>query len=418
MNDYEGYYYEAQPKKKPEKRKSVRTFLAAALTIVISAGTLGFGIGVGGAFYEGLSARGQVDVAVVPSSPVSDLIVPVISDIRNTQAASMALTPESTVVRVIREVSDSVVSINTTAVHRDFFNRPRIIPGAGSGIISAEDDYYIYIITNYHVIENAESVEISIDDYISVSALPVGSDREADIAVIRVSKDDLHSAGVTNYKIAVFGDASKIEIGQTVIAMGNAMGEGQSATLGIVSAKGRKVPTGNNVFVETIQTDAAINGGNSGGALVNLRGEVIGVNTAKLAGVGIEGIGFAIPSNSVKEIFTEIMERSSVQRPFLGIAGVTITEYLMERNSLPTLGAFVSEVSRDSGAADAGMRSGDIITSFAGTSILTMDQILELIPQQAIGSFVDVTIVRLIGGDSQEITLSVEIRDANAARSF
>ena len=423
MSNYEGYYYE--PPKDNKRKKSGGTaaskLLAIVIVVAVAFGSFGFGLGFGGAFFQESALQTQIqemtqEIAQLADQP-SDLFVPITHTEHELQFVSAA-TIESAAVNAIRKASDSVVSINTTTVRRDLFNRPIIRPGAGSGIISAENDEYIFIITNHHVIENAERVEISIDDYISVAAHPVGSDRESDIAVIRVAKADLHSAGVTNYKIAVFGDASLLEIGQTVIAMGNAMGEGQSATMGIVSAKGRMIPTVNNVFVETIQTDAAINGGNSGGALLNLRGEVIGVNTAKLRGVGIEGIGFAIPSNSVKEIFAEIMERTNVQRPFLGILGMTIDEYSIERHNLPAMGVFVGEVSQDSGAWAAGMRVGDIITSFAGYEILTLERLLELIPVQEIGAVVEVTIVRPAGAGSEEILLEVEIRDANVARSF
>ena len=416
-NGYEGYYYE--PPKLKKKKRSGGRFLAIGLIVVLASGSFGFGLGLGGSFHTETALQNLTAEGVNPSGFTSDSLVQTLGDTQNLFASPLAVTPESTVVSVIREVSHSVVSINTSIVSRDFFNRPIARPGAGSGIISSADENYIYIITNSHVIENAQSVEISLDDYVSVAAALVGSDRESDIAVIRVSRDDMEIAGIDNYKIAVFGDASLIEVGQTVIAMGNAMGQGQSATLGIVSAKGRTIPTEFNTLVETIQTDAAINGGNSGGALVNLRGEVIGVNTAKLQGIGVEGIGFAIPSNSVKEIFNEIMERSAVVRPFLGIArGATIDEELKAAADLPALGVFVAEVARNSGAAAAGMRTGDIVTSINGTAILTIEQLAEFIPKQNIGDIVDIVVVRSDREGIREIVLNVEIRDANAPRPF
>jgi len=414
MNNYERYYYEPA---KYKKKKSSSKLVPVLLTVAVAFGSLGFGFGAGTAAFRDSEAQGLAYEALTPETLPSALAMPLISSAGEVQALALAA-PESAVVSAIRIASDSVVSINTISVQRDIFNRPRLQQGAGSGIISAENEDYIFIITNHHVIEYSESVEISIDDYISVEASPVGSDREADIAVIRVSKADLHAANVHNYKIATFGDASSLEIGQTVIAMGNAMGEGQSATLGIVSAKGREIRTPNNVSIETIQTDAAINGGNSGGALVNLQGEVIGVNTAKLRGVGIEGIGFAIPSNLVQEIFEEIMERSAVQRPFVGFLGMTIDNDLKELHSLASVGVFIGEVTSDSGAWDAGMRVGDIITNFAGHEILTLDRLLELIPLQEIGSYVEIVIMRSTMEGEQEILLSVEIRDANVPRNF
>jgi len=416
MNNYEGYYYEA-PKHK--KKKSGSKLVPVLLTVAVAFGSLGFGLGAGSAAFRDNEAQNLAHESSLLEGEISGLTMPLISETGDAQVHALALAaPESAVVSAIRTASDSVVSINTVSIQRDIFNRQRLQQGAGSGIISAENEDYIFIITNHHVIEDAESVEISLDDYISVAAAPVGSDREADIAVIRVAKADLHTAGVHNYKIATFGDATALEIGQTVIAMGNAMGDGQSATLGIVSAKGRQIHTPNNVSIETIQTDAAINGGNSGGALVNLHGEVIGVNTAKLAGHGIEGIGFAIPSNLVQEIFEEIMERSMVQRPFVGFLGFTVDEDLMELHSLASLGVFIGEVTSDSGAWDAGMRVGDIITSFAGHEILTLDALLELIPLQEIGSYVQIAVQRSTMDGDIEVLLNVEIRDANVPRNF
>jgi len=421
MSEYEGYYYEPR---RPKKKKSKGKFLAIGLTVVIASGSLGVGIGFGSAMYTQINSVSAANVTeVMPPLGISTGLFepaePVAVDVSAITASPLNTASEATVISVIREVSHSVVSINTSIVQRDFFNRPVSRPGAGSGIISDSDNEFIYIITNYHVIENAESVEISIDDFISVAAMPVGSDRESDIAVIRVSKADMAAAGISEYSVATFGDASLIEIGQTVIALGNAMGQGQSATLGIVSAKGRAIPTEFNTLVETIQTDAAINGGNSGGALVNLKGEVIGINTAKLQGLGVEGMGFAIPSNSVKEIFNEIMERSTVQRPFLGIAvGATIDEELRVQNNLPALGVFVAEVTRDSGAGAAGIRSGDIITSFAGVNVFTIEELSKLIPMQAVGTMVPVTVMRRDGNSYQELTLNVEVRDANTVRTF
>jgi len=421
MDDYgyEGYYYEPKAPKR-RKKKSGSRFLALSLTVVISAASFGFGLGLGGQLNPAAAQITQTAYeSALPQNPLDDAIISAANRAPLFPASPLTTVSESTVVSVIREVSPSVVSINTSVVQRDFFNRPVSRPGAGSGIITDSDDDFIYIVTNYHVIENAQSIEISLDDYVSVAAVPVGSDRESDIAVIRVSKTDMQEAGIADYTIASFGDASLIEIGQTVIAIGNAMGQGQSATLGIVSAKGRSIPTEFNTLVETIQTDAAINGGNSGGALVNLRGEVIGVNTAKLQGLGVEGIGFAIPSNSVKEIFNEIMERSTVQRPFLGIAvGATIDEELREYAGLPTLGVFVAEVTRGSGAAAAGIRQGDIVTHFSGVPLFSIEQLAELIQEQEVGSMVEVTVVRRQGESHEQLTLEAEVRDANAVRTF
>ena len=407
-----------------------RKFVAAALIAVLGCSSLGVGIGFGGGLYNNL-AEGKAEgepiaqaEAVIPEekqipkitfAPQDELGEPSAQAQPSMEVSNMVLaTGDLDVVSVIKEVSNSVVSINVSTTYRDIFNRTMELPSAGSGIICAEDAANIYIVTNYHVIEAAGSVEISIDDDKSVAASPVGSDAENDIAVISVSKADLIGAEIDDYKIATFGDAQIMEVGETVIAIGNALGEGKSATLGIISAKNKHITVETSNYVDVIQTDASINRGNSGGALVNLKGQVIGVNTAKLAAAGVEGMGYAIPSNTVKNIVDTLMEEGSVERPFIGITGSGITDAMKERYALPSLGIYVMEISAGSGARDGGLKAGDIITSFNGIPVLAMEKLQEEVAKTQVGDMAEVKIFR----DDTELTLTIEMRDANAHKSF
>ena len=400
---------------------------AMAMVVVLGATCTGIGIGIGSsiAMSSGGGQTEQVQITAQAENTNPKISFEQIGEAPAEEPAqpqpsinmkNMALTAsDSDVVSVIKAVSNSVVSINVSTTYRDIFDRTMAVPSAGSGIICAEDAANIYIVTNYHVIEAAESVEISIDDDKSIKASPVGSDAENDIAVIRVAKADLIGAEIEDYEIAVFGDAQTMEVGETVIAIGNALGEGKSATVGIISAKNKQITVESSNYVDVIQTDAAINRGNSGGALVNLKGQVIGVNTAKLIATGAEGMGYAIPSDTVKNIVDTLMEEGTVERPFLGISGIEVTDVIKERYNLLSLGIYVMDISEGSGAKDAGLRSGDIITSFNGVPVLAMEKLQEEVAKTKVG---DMAEVRIFRSSDEEIVLTIEMRDANANKSF
>ena len=411
----------------PKKESGFGRKIAAMVMVVVLAFTcMGIGIGIGSSVATGGNETQSFIISEAPGG--RNIQIPRITfdsaeggqffdtERSFTGRSNVALTAgDSDVVSVIKAVSNSVVSINVSTTYRDIFNRTMAMPSAGSGIICAEDAANIYIVTNYHVIEAAESVEISIDDDKSFKASPVGSDAENDIAVIMVAKADLIGAGIDDYEIAIFGDAQAMEVGETVIAIGNALGEGKSATVGIISAKNKQITAESNNYVGAIQTDAAINKGNSGGALVNLKGQVIGVNTVKLIAIGAEGMGYAIPSNTVKEIVDTLMEQGSVERPFLGISGREITDNIKERYSLPSLGIYVMEISEGSGAGVGGLKVGDIITSFNGVPVLAMEKLQEEVAKTKVGDMVE---VKLFRDTEEEIILTIEMRDANAYKSF
>ncbi len=317
---------------------------------------------------------------------------------------------------VVKKVSNSVVSINMEAIQRDMFNRNRPITGAGSGIIFKEDEEKVYIITNYHVIDGATKATISIDDDKQANAKYVGGDSRSDLAVIYVTKEELKNAGIDNYTVATLGDSEKLEIGESVIAIGNALGEGKSVTLGIISAKDKTINVSRN-SINVIQTDAAINEGNSGGALINSKGEVIGINTAKFSNVGVEGMGYSIPINDAISIIEQLMTNGSIKKAYLGIEGYTVTPEFLEMYQYPNTdikGAFIKSVVPNSPAHAAGLLSGDIIVGFADKKITSFEELSEAISTFTIGETAKIYVYRGV----EPVVVEATIADYNAENNF
>ena len=267
----------------------------------------------------------------------------------------------------------------------------RLAPHSGSGIIFDKDDYRLFIVTNNHVIMDAERVTVSINGTDEVNATFMGRDFDSDLAVLSVSIRDFQAIGVNDFTVAAFADSDSMRIGDFVIAIGNALGRGNVATFGFVSAVNAEVYAYGRTFT-MIQTDAAINPGNSGGALINLRGEVIGINMLKYVGTDVEGTGYAITSNVAMPIIERI--RNQQPRPLLGIQGTNMTETISRAFSLPMMGIIVESVFEGSGAYNAGIRHSDIITSFGGYPVLSMENLSEMVQSHSIGDVVDVTIIR------------------------
>jgi serine protease Do len=305
-------------------------------------------------------------------------------------------------VEVIKDVKPSVVCITSVVEGTDFFNRVYESEGSGSGIIFHKDSENVYIATNNHVIQGASRVTISINESDLVSASLVGKDSNADLAVISVKLADLAKVGVTDVQCATFGDSDQIQVGETVVAIGNALGQGITATKGIVSAQQKNVAIQNKQLA-VIQTDAAINPGNSGGALVNSKGQVIGINTAKIALDSVEGIGYSISSNVAKPIIEQLM--NSEDTPALGVYITSITEEVAQNNGLPTAGVYVQQVISGGSAEKAGIREGDVITSFNDNPTFTTDQLTTAVKQTKVGDTAKVTLYR----DGKQITVNVKM---------
>ncbi|MCL1862042.1 MAG: trypsin-like peptidase domain-containing protein [Defluviitaleaceae bacterium] len=348
-----------------------KKLLFIALALCIGGATLGLGIGAGYAVVRHFSPSYAEIVweAAVPAETtittvrVNPLVVP--------------LEPqEPSFVDIIPEVKDSVVSINVTAPSGRGMGRGEI-PGSGSGFVFAEDAEYIFIATNNHVVENTTSIVISLDDEDSVPARIVGYDRASDVAVIVASRADLREIEA-RYTVARPGNSDALRMGDSVIAIGNAMGEGQTVTRGIISALSLSIDipdARNRLTLDVLQTDAAVNRGNSGGPLINQYGEVIGIVTAKLIGADIEGMGYALPINNVYHLLMDILETGSVRRSFIGVVHTEISEQFRNVWNFPSTGILVTEIMADSPAYEAGILPRDLIVQFDDRRITGTDSL-------------------------------------------
>lgn len=314
---------------------------------------------------------------------------------------------EKTIVAIAEEIGPSIVGITTKVSYRDWFNNVRTSEGEGSGIIFKEDDAYVYILTNNHVVDSADELLVDFSDDNLIEAELVGADEATDIGVIKVEKSAMSESLRASVQPVVFGNSSAIKVGETAIAIGNPLGYKNTVTVGVISALDRKLDSAN--LLSLIQTDAAINPGNSGGALVNSRGEVIGMNTIKIADTQVEGIGFALPINEIKPIIDDLMAYGHVSRPVLGIAGRDIDEDLSELYELP-VGVIVMGVYDDSGAASAGIKRGDVIISVNDVHINTIEQLSEYLENFKVGDTIKVKIVR---DGKDKIEYNVKLSDKN-----
>ena len=308
---------------------------------------------------------------------------------------------------IVDHVMPSVVSITNLSVQQvqDFFGRISQFEseGAGSGIIIAETEDEILIVTNYHVVTGYETLTVALYDGTTVSANVKGSNEEYDIAVIAILKDSITEDTLSKITIAQIGDSNALRVGEPAIAIGNALGFGQSVTAGVISALNRPSnfwggsDPDSDPGVLLIQTDAAINPGNSGGALVNQRGEVIGINSQKIAGQAIEGVGYAIPVSDVADIITELMNQETRRRVpeenrgFLGITGDNVSQEIASRYGMP-VGVFIIEVHEGGGAADAGLTRANIITKLNEVKITDMTSLLNELQFHRIGETVELTV--------------------------
>ncbi len=398
----EHFYKETVKEKKEKKSKSFsfKKLIAACLVIsVAGGGSIGAGYSLTQHY---LNSKDEAIDASVNNNTTS-----------SSGGSALALSyVKGDAVDVIKAVSPSVVSITTKvsgSTTTFFGNIPYEGKGAGSGVIFHEDDTKVYIVTNNHVIDGASQIGISITGNENIPASVVGADSSSDLAVISVLKTDLASAGIDSVTCAKFGDSDSLEVGESVLAIGNALGEGKSATGGMVSAVEKEI-TVDGKKLSVIQVDAAINPGNSGGALVNYKGEVVGINTAKTAEQSVEGMGYAIPSNQFTPIMNTLLEKGHIEKPYLGIVGSDITDDLAELYGLP-VGVLIRQVEEGGSAATAGIQASDIITEFAGEKIMNMDDLVTNLAKQKVGDSVDIRIIR---DGKTAMTMKVVIKDANA----
>ena len=323
-----------------------------------------------------------------------------------------------TVAEIAESCMPSVVSITNKGVREvmSFFGTyQQESVGAGSGIIVAENDTELLIATNNHVVSGADELSVCVgdDEEQIYPAYIKGTDSANDLAIVAVKLSDIPSDVRSGIKIAAMGSSDDLKVGEQVVAIGNALGYGQSVTSGYVSALNREV-TLDNMTAELIQTDAAINPGNSGGALFNMKGEVIGINSAKFASSEVEGMGYAIPISAAEPIISELMLRetrarvSDAEKGFIGITGSDVSAEAMRMYGFPA-GVYVTGVVENSGAAFAGLREGDILVSFDGNKISSMEELQKLLQYYPVGSVVKVAYMRAEAGVYTERTVNLTL---------
>ena len=336
--------------------------------------------------------------AVVESAAVSDRNSAYLTDVSD----------------IVEKALPSVVSIVITeTVRQNSYwsgGREYEATGAGSGIIIGDDGSELWIVTNHHVIEDADTIEITFCDGEAVSAYVKGMDKDNDLAVLGVKLDDLKKSTLESIRVIAIGESDDLKLGEGVIAIGNALGWGQSVTTGVVSAFNREVEFEDGTRMYLMQTSAAINPGNSGGALLNSRGELIGINNAKYSDTDVEGIGFAIPISSVRDIMEELslmqprLPVSEEDYPYLGVTFKNLSAMYMEAYGIP-YGAYIYEVGAGTPAEKAGLLAYDIITGLNGVKISDYDDLVEELQYYKGGTEVTLTVMRLDRGQYTEKTV-------------
>lgn len=379
-----------------------------------------FGLVAGGVFV-GTGYLGMTKLGVTKTDSDSKSVT-----VESTKIAGTATSTESTEVGaidvsgIVDEVMPSIVAITnmTEAQYRNFFGQVQNYESesAGSGIIIGQDNDYLYIVTNNHVVAGATSLTVCFVDDQTVTAEVKGTDSNSDLAVVAVKISDISGDTMKNIKVATMGDSDSVKVGESAIAIGNALGYGQSVTTGVISALDREVTlqdesTGSTTTNALIQTDAAINPGNSGGALLNLQGEVIGINSAKYSDTAVEGMGYAIPIATAKPIIDDLIQRETVdeaESAYLGIAGADITEDVSKTYNMPR-GIYVTKVVENSAADEAGIQKGDILTAFDGKKVSSMEGMQEMLRYYKAGEKIKVTVQQANNGQYEEKELEVTL---------
>lgn len=324
---------------------------------------------------------------------------------------------DTDITSVVKEVMPAMVSIgNEYHEEYSYFGRTFSQPAeaAGSGIVVGKNDAELLVVTNYHVIQDADRLTVTFIDNAEVDAQLKGTNASMDLAVLAVPLDKLSQETLAQVVVAKMGDSDHLNLGEPVIAIGNALGYGQSVTNGIVSALNREVELDAGMSGTFIQTNAAINPGNSGGALLNLSGEVIGINSNKIGGDVIEGMGYAIPISAAEPIISELMLKetklkvSEDQVGYIGIQPATVTNEIAQMYGMPK-GVYISQVMEGAPAQLAGLAQGDIITEIEGTTILSYEDLQEEMQYHAVGSTIEITVQRNTVSGYQEMVFEVTL---------
>ena len=420
-NGANGTAYGSNPK--PEKKKKERKpggfgkqlAKCAALALV-------FGLVAGGVMTGVNYASGKVLGTTNTGNVQASLTTGDDSTVQPTAISSSYVATD--VSDIVDEVMPSIVAITNVSQteYQSFWGQSKTYESTscGSGIIVSQDKEYLYVATNNHVVEGANSLTVTFANDDTVSAEIKGTDPSTDLAVVKVALSSIKDDTMSAIKVATLGSSDTLKVGESCIAIGNALGYGQSVTTGVISALNREVSVSDsssstNYTAELIQTDAAINPGNSGGALLNTAGEVIGINSVKYSDTSVEGIGYAIPMDTAKPIIEELITKEKVDESnsaYLGISGVDVTSDVAKTYNMPT-GVYVAQVMEGAAAEQAGIQKGDIITKFDGKDVTSMEELSSNMQYYAAGTTVDVVIERSSNGQYEEQTISVTLGKKN-----
>lgn len=410
---YTGNLYTDQVKDTKKKKKSKKTkakkqgggkakkvvgFIASAAAFGLIAGGVMVGVNALGNKALGNNTKATTEIATVTTS----------------DSGMKEKATDDSVADVAENVMPSIVSITNTSVQtvRSWFQSyEQEVEGAGSGIIIGQTDDEILVATNNHVIEGARDITISFCDEASVAATVKGTDEAMDLAVLAVKTEDMEKATLDVIKVAALGSSDDLRVGESAIAIGNALGYGQSVTVGYISALDREVETDTKTM-KLIQTDAAINPGNSGGALLNGKGEVIGINTMKYVDSTVEGMGYAIPISKAIPVINDLMDQKVIkesEQGYLGIQGNDITDEYAQNFNMPN-GVYVVKIIEDSPADKCGLKAGDIITQFGDREVSSMEELQSILSKKEAGEEIEMTVQRNDEkGEYKELKLTVTL---------
>ncbi len=401
--------------KTPKTPHNKRTFWKKGVAVVASAAV--FGGVAGGAFYgiAGNQIKKLDALTNTTTEAVSTTSAPTTESLSLTSTASVGNGMD--VSTIAENVMPSVVAINISAIVEQQgmfgYTQQYEAEGSGSGIIIGENDSELLMVTNNHVVSDATTVNVTFADGESYEAQVKSTDSDTDLAIVVVKLRDIKESTMNQIKIATIGDSDSLKVGEQVVAIGNALGYGQSVTTGIVSAKDR---TNSTNTTPLIQTDAAINPGNSGGALLNMKGEVIGINSSKYSDTTVEGMGYAIPITAVQDRLDDLMNRqtrekvSEEEKGYLGISCQTVSSDVSEAYGIPT-GVLVAEVQSGSAAEKAGIKKNYVITKIDGQSISSAEELTEKLNYYKSGETVPITYEYMKNNEYTEKTVDVTLMD-------
>ena len=410
----------------PRKKNSWARKAAGITAAAVLFGTVAGGV-MTGVNYVGARLTGLADITATAPAETEGTTT---AQVPETSAASnngstTAVSTVTDVSSIAEKAMPSLVAINDTMTveQNNFFGMPQTYQAqsSGSGIIVGQNDTELLIATNNHVVSGATDMKVTFTDSTQVAAAVKGTDSATDLAIIAVKLSDIPSDIMSKIKVATLGNSDNVKVGQQVIAIGNALGYGQSLTVGYISALDREITDENGIQHTYIQTDAAINPGNSGGALLDLNGNVIGINAAKNASTEVEGMGFAIPISKAQEILNNLMTKKTREavdesaQGYLGIQGTNIDANASKEYGMP-VGIYVYKIVEGGAAANSDLKEKDIITKFDGQSVTNMEELKQMLTYYKGGSTVDLTVQSLVNGAyvEHDVQITLGTRPANS----